>query len=119
MPSKRTAAKPKKAKRVKAQPKKAKANGVTAPAASGPVVTLREKLGLTQQEFATLLGLSTVSVSRWEHKHTKPTDSSKALLALLGRAVERQDKDIIVSALRSLSGADEVDRIITLVHLGD
>lgn len=119
MPSKRTAAKPKKAK---VQPKKAKAkaaNGVSAPAASGPVVTLREKLGLTQQEFATLLGLSTVSVSRWEHKHTKPTDSSKALLALLGRAVERQEKDTIVSALRSLSGADEVDRIITLVHLGD
>lgn len=106
MPSKRTAAKPRKAK---------PSNGT----GTVPVVTLREKLGLTQQEFATLLGLSTVSVSRWEHKHTKPTDGSKALLALLGRAVERQDKDTIVSALRSLSGADEVDRIITLVHLGD
>lgn len=103
-----------------AKPKKPVTAAVTENGApNGVVVTLRDRLGLTQQEFATLLGLSTVSVSRWEHKHTKPTDASKALLDLLSRAVAKKNPGAIVAALRSLSGADEIDRIITLVHLGD
>jgi transcriptional regulator with XRE-family HTH domain len=83
---------------------------------------MRERMGLTQQEFATLLGVSTVSISRWEHQHTKPTDSSHALVALLDRAIARKgDRGLtkIMDTLRNISGTNELARIIALVHLGD
>lgn len=96
---------------------KSKSNG-----RSYSVSDLRERMGLTQQEFATLLGLSTVSISRWEHRHTRPTDASHALIGLLDRALAKKGDDgipKIVTALRTISGTDELDRIIALVHLGD
>ena len=36
------------------------------------VIETRERLGLTQQEFARLLGVSVPSVQRWEYGKTKP-----------------------------------------------
>lgn len=78
---------------------------------------LREKLQLTQQEFATLLGLATVSISRWEQNQTRPTDMSRALMLLLDRALKKKPPEAVVGALRGLE--DEVQRFITLVHLGD
>lgn len=89
------------------------------PAEKTLAAKLRDKLGLTQQEFATLLGLSTVSVSRWEHGHTKPTDASRALIGLLERALKNRKPELIVARLRALKGEDELGRLIALVHLGD
>ena len=104
------------------KPKKAKTKAPAEKKTNGRsqlVAPLREKLGLTQQEFATLLGLSTVSVSRWEHKHTQPTDSSRALLGLLARALVKKPAPKIVANLRAIPGTNELGRIIELVHLGD
>lgn len=83
------------------------------------VTTVRNQLGLNQQEFATLLGLSTVSVSRWEHRHTTPTGASAALVSLLTRALAKTKAEEIVSILRHVDRDDDVNRFITLVHLGD
>lgn len=48
---------------------------------------LRKKLGLTQEKLAQELGVTTVSVSRWEHGHSKPTGlSERALDALAKRS---------------------------------
>jgi transcriptional regulator with XRE-family HTH domain len=80
---------------------------------------LRDRLGLTQQSFATILGLSTVSVSRWEHRKTLPTDASRALIGLLARAMEKSTPDTIIATLGALKAEDELGRIVTLVHLGD
>ena len=41
---------------------------------------LRDKLILTQQEFAKLLGVSFVSVNRWENGHHEPTFKEKRKL---------------------------------------
>lgn len=55
-----------------------------APAA---VRRLRKRLGLTQEEFAHRLGVSWVTVSRWEQGHSAPRGlSEKALDALSRRA---------------------------------
>lgn len=37
------------------------------------IVSLRNKLILTQEEFAKLLGVSFASVNRWERGHHNPT----------------------------------------------
>ncbi len=37
------------------------------------IVSLRNKLILSQEEFATLLGVSFASVNRWERGHHEPT----------------------------------------------
>lgn len=37
------------------------------------IVSLRSKLILSQEEFATLLGVSFASVNRWERGHHEPT----------------------------------------------
>jgi DNA-binding transcriptional regulator YiaG len=48
---------------------------------------LRKKLGLTQEAFAARLGVTWVSVSRWENGHSTPRGLSvKALNALAKRA---------------------------------
>ncbi len=41
------------------------------------IITLRNKLILTQEEFAKLLGVSFASVNRWERGHHQPTYKTK------------------------------------------
>ena len=48
---------------------------------------LRRKLGLTQEGLARRLDVSTVTVNRWERRHSKPRGlSAKALDAVAKRA---------------------------------
>ena len=83
------------------------------------MTAIRDQLGLTQQDFATLLGLATVSVSRWEHNRTRPTDDKRMIINLLARALEVCDGDLITETLYDLVGQSDMDRVIALVHLGD
>lgn len=41
------------------------------------IITLRNKLILTQEEFAKLLGVSFASVNRWERGRHEPTTKAK------------------------------------------
>lgn len=46
----------------------------------GMIKALREKLILSQEELAVLLGVSYVSVNRWENGHHEPTIKVKRKL---------------------------------------
>lgn len=99
-----------------------KSRAMSKPANGGKpsdVARLRKKLRLTQQEFATLLGLSSVSVSRWERGRTTLADTSNALLGLLSRALSKKRPDEVVYRLRAVMPDGEIARVVALVHLGD
>ena len=49
------------------------------------IITLRNKLILTQEEFAKLLGVSFASVNRWERGHHGPTTKAKRKIVELCR----------------------------------
>ena len=49
------------------------------------IITLRNKLILTQVEFAKLLGVSFASVNRWERGHHEPTTKAKRKIVELCR----------------------------------
>jgi DNA-binding XRE family transcriptional regulator len=44
------------------------------------VKKIRERLGLTQTEMAKKLGVSWISISRWENRHSRPQQSHKIVL---------------------------------------
>jgi len=75
---------------------------------------LRDRLGLTQEAFARLLGVSYVSVNKWENDASAPTGLSRVLLELLASALRTATPDIV---RRELSAANavpvEVIRILT------
>ena len=50
---------------------------------------LREKLGLTQEEFAREVSTTTTTVSRWETGRAKPSRMARALLERLEKKAER------------------------------
>jgi DNA-binding transcriptional regulator YiaG len=41
---------------------------------------IREKLGLTQEQFAQTIGVSFATVNRWERGHTKPSSLARKCL---------------------------------------
>jgi len=53
---------------------------------------LRKALGLTQEEFADLLGVQYSTVNRWENGKAKPQGQSKATLTIL-KALMDEAKD--------------------------
>lgn len=65
----------------------------------------RMKLGLTQQTFASLLGLSFVSVNRWENKPIKPSGLSAVIFTMLDSALKRHPPAHVVQELRKAAGA--------------
>lgn len=50
---------------------------------------IREKLGLTQAEFAKEIGVDTVTVSRWENDKRRPSKLAQRQLFRLSRKVNK------------------------------
>jgi transcriptional regulator with XRE-family HTH domain len=73
-------------------------------------------MGMTQQAFASLLGLSFVSVNKWENGGSSPTGLSEVLLVLLANALEIHEPTVVADALRR-AGGSPVEVIRTLAHL--
>lgn len=48
---------------------------------------IRQKLGVTQEQFAQILGTSFVSVNRWEGGHSVPLKAILDLYAAIGAAL--------------------------------
>lgn len=46
----------------------------------GPVKDIREKLGLSQSAFASLLGVSVRTLQDWEQKRREPSGAARSLL---------------------------------------
>ncbi|MBN8561068.1 MAG: helix-turn-helix domain-containing protein [Leptolyngbya sp. UWPOB_LEPTO1] len=60
---------------------------------SNLVRELRQRLGLTQEEFASHLGVTFSTINRWENKKSRP--SKMALQLLQGKARELGDVDLL------------------------
>lgn len=69
------------------------------------VKKLRSKLGLTQQAFADLLGLSFVTVNRWETCKATPTGLGAVMLELLDNVLRSRAADVVHRDLRAVGSA--------------
>ena len=49
---------------------------------------VREKLGLTQSQFASLIGISPRTLQNWEQGHRRPEGTARALLRVAERHPE-------------------------------
>lgn len=47
-----------------------------------PIVKARHKIGLTQREFAKLLGVSLRTLQEWEQGRRQPSGAAKSLIAI-------------------------------------
>ncbi len=47
------------------------------------MTAIRAKLGLTQEQFAQLCGVSVATLRNWEQRRRRPTGPSRALLNLV------------------------------------
>ena len=78
---------------------------------------LRTELGITQQQFASLLDVSFVSVNRWENGHAEPMGGNRATLSLLSDALALTAPSIVRSRLHEADG-DGAAILRVLVALG-
>lgn len=63
---------------------------------------LRLKLDLTQQAFGSLLGISFVTINRWENGHSSPTGLGAVLIELLSEALNYNSPSDVVCRLRAI-----------------
>ena len=59
------------------------------------VKEIREKLGLTQEKFASRLGISFVTVSRWEKGKSSPSPLAQEKLNRLENQINKENRVII------------------------
>jgi DNA-binding transcriptional regulator YiaG len=62
---------------------------------SGRLVAMRERLGLSQKEFAVLVGVSVKTLQNWEQRRRQPTGPAEVLLRVVEAA-----PDSVMRALR-------------------
>ena len=72
-----------------------------------PVRVLRDKLGISQESFAYLLGFTRVTVNRWESGGGLVTGLGAVVLALLASVLRRHEPDHVVATIQRAVEADE------------
>lgn len=50
-----------------------------------PIISVRKKIGLSQSEFAKLLGVSVRTLQEWEQGRRQPSGAAKTLIAIAER----------------------------------
>ncbi len=55
----------------------------------GFIKSIRQKLGVSQEELAQRLGVSFTSVNRWENGQTKPSKLARRQLDILCKKIEK------------------------------
>ncbi len=66
---------------------------------------VREKLGLKQAEFASILGVHAVTVSRWESDQLLPTAYQLGLIHKFAEAARRQEAKNEIATIIVTAGA--------------
>ena len=59
------------------------------------VRTLRDRLGLTQEQFASRLGVTFASVNRWENGHVTPSRLALRQIEDLVRGMAAEGEDLL------------------------
>lgn len=67
------------------------------------ILAQRNRLGLSQEEFGRLLGVSTHTISLWEHSKTTPRQKIKTTFAAIRRLGRREARQRL-EALASVNG---------------
>ena len=62
---------------------------------AGLIRKLRTRLGLSQAELATLVGVSTISVGLWEHGKTRPSGENRGALVALRKLGKRDVRKML------------------------
>lgn len=62
---------------------------------SGEITRVRQNMGLSQSDFASLMGISPRTLQNWEQGHRQPTGSACVLLR-----VARKDPAAVLAAVR-------------------
>ena len=57
---------------------------------------VRQRLGLTQEQFASRLGVTFPTVNRWEKGRSKPSGMARKLLAEMVRQMGSKGEDLLV-----------------------
>ena len=81
------------------------------------VKSLRKKLGLPQEQLASLLGLSFATVNRWENGQTTPSGLGLILLQLLTEVVVLHPAETVVSQLRQAPNQLAVVKLLVTLSL--
>lgn len=76
----------------------------------------RLKFDLTQEKFAAMLGLSAVSVNRWENGHWKPSGLNAVIFTMLDSALKLHPSTHVAQALQKADGA-HVELVLVLAKL--
>lgn len=63
------------------------------------LIDLRKRLGLTQTEMARRLGVSFVTVNRWENGHCRPSPLAKRYIDKLQKEIDDADTGIVPRAV--------------------
>ena len=64
---------------------------------------VRQRLGLTQEQFASRLGVTFPTVNRWENGRTKPSPMAQQLLITMLKQLGDDYQDLLVKHFPDLS----------------
>lgn len=79
------------------------------------IAPLRQALGLSQAEFAQLLGVHAMTVSKWERGIAQPTPYQAALMEQFDRAAQAKREEAQEQVKKFLIGAGVVAALVWLL----
>ncbi len=78
------------------------------------LATIRQRLGLSQEQMARLLGVSFASVNRWEGGHSGPTGPTRDLYLALDAAIRAGTRP---EAIREAANNERGAFLYALFHM--
>lgn len=73
---------------------------------------IREELGLTQEQFARLLGVHPYTISRWERGPNQPSPYQQELIAQFAKAAPRARDGALAAALQTVGAIGAVTLLL-------
>jgi transcriptional regulator with XRE-family HTH domain len=74
----------------------------------GSIIALRQRLNMTQEEFAHAIGVTVSTVNRWENGHVEPSRlARKAMEGLAGQTLGGPDLSTMASSGNGMAPKDD------------